>query len=214
MTRAFLLFVIAGCARAADRGPDAGGGPPVIDAPAVAVDAPRRPVDADSHDGGSHDAAPVPDAAPAFTPIPPSDLTTLQLQGSCTEVYKGWTLDQFGNCVANNSTSTFQQTRPLTIASDGSGGYDLTSDAFWDSLGERWDTPYTVDISQAQPTATYQFNPTCVLPGECVTHVYTLSAQALALATHYLDDNYSATPLPQCWMYAYDQQDCTFQLTW
>jgi hypothetical protein len=86
MTRAFILFAIAGCARAAEHGPDAGGGPPVIDAPVAAADASRRPVDAESHD-----AAPSPDAAAAFTPIPPSDLTTLQAQGSCTEVYKGWT---------------------------------------------------------------------------------------------------------------------------
>jgi hypothetical protein len=206
------LLAIAGCARAADRGQDAGAGLPV-DSPLAALDAHGDEHDAPhaTADAASHDA---PDAPPSFTPTPPSDLPTLQLQGSCTEIYKGWTLDQSGNCVADNSTSTFMQTRPVTIAADGSGGYDLTSYAFWDSLGERWDTPYTVDISSVQPTATYQFNPTCVLPGACVTHVYALSAQTLALATHYLDDDYSATPVPQCWMYSYDQQDCTFQLTW
>ena len=206
MTRALTCLALIACGPGPRLAGDAAGASPSPDGAAIA--------DASSPDAPA--IAPIdasPDA-PVFTAIPPGDLTALTLQGACTEVYKGWTLDQFDNCVANDRTGPFQQARPFAIADDGNGGYQITGYALYDSLGERWDEPYTIDISPRQPTAQYFFNPTCELPGECVEHDYTLNPRSLVIATHFLHDNYGSPPPPQCWEYYYDKQDCTFELDW
>jgi hypothetical protein len=164
------------------------------------------------------DAPSSPDAAldaPDGFVLPPVDLGMLTVAGTCTDTYRGWSFNDATGCTPNDHTSTGASSRQITIASDGMGGYQMTTMLLYDSLENRWYDPYTVTLSQAQPTAQQLNNPNCnPIYGTCIEHDWTLAAHSLVLVTHSLHDNSSSTPLPQCWEYYYEKIDCTFELDW
>jgi hypothetical protein len=180
--------------------------PATVDAMPASTDAPSALLDA------AADASP--DASTDFV-IPPMDVGMISVSGSCTDVYHGWGFNDATGCSPVNRTYTNGDTRQITIAADGQGGYQLTTMLLYDALENLWYDPYTVTVSQAQPTARKVNSPNCnPIYGTCVEHDWTLAPHSLALATHSLHDNSSSTPLPQCWEYYYEKIDCTFELDW
>lgn len=139
----------------------------------------------------------------------------ITISGTCTEVYRGWAFNDATGCTPDDRSSTGPSMRQITIASDGSGGYQITTMFRYDSLEHVWYDPYTIDVSQAQPAASQKTPPTCnPIYGTCIDHEWQLAAHSLVLHTDYLHDNSSGTPLPQCWEYYYDDNACTFELDW
>jgi hypothetical protein len=188
-----LLFVLAACGHSH---------------PATSVDAAAPAGDAaELADAAAPDAA-APDAPPGFV-IPPADLGMQQVPGACTTTYRGWAFNDATGCTPNDYTEPSQPTRQITIAQMGAL-YDVTTGIFFDGT-----SPYTVELGTSQPTATKINNVTCnPIYGTCITHTWTLTAHALTLATTYLHDNSSPSPIPQCWEYYYQRTDCTFALSW
>jgi hypothetical protein len=180
MHRLLFLAAITACGHSH---PDRADARPAPDTPGMA-DAP-----------GPLDAAP--DAPGGFV-IPATDLGMLTVPGTCTDTYRGWSLDDANACTANNHTSSGLSSRQITIASDGTGGYQMSTMLIHD--------PYTVTLSHAQPAAQQVSNVSCnPIYGTCIEHDWTLAAHSLVLVTHSLHDNSSSTPLPQCWEYYYEK---------
>jgi hypothetical protein len=168
-----------------------------------------RPADSRPAESGTFDAFSSPDAprdAPDGFVLPPMDLGTMTVPGTCTDAYRGWSFDDGSGCSADDHTRSGPSSRQISIVSDGMGGYQITT-----TLG----APYTVTVSQAQPTAHQVTSSTCdPIYGTCVEHDWTLAAHSLVLVSHSLHDNSSSTPPPQCWEYYYEKIDCTFELDW
>ena len=197
MRRLLLLLAIAACGHTHPSLPDSR---PALDGPGE-VDAPS-----------SADAA---IDAPAGFVLPPTDLGTLTVGGTCTDVYHGWSFNDTTGCSPDDRSSTGPSSRQITIASDPMGGYQMTTMLRYDPVEHVYYDPYTVTLSQAQPTAREVGNPSCdPIYGTCLEHDWTLAAHSLVLATHSLHDNSSPSPLPQCWEYYSEKIDCTFELDW
>ncbi len=140
----------------------------------------------------------------------------ITITGSCDYVSHGWSFDDATGCSPTGSSGTTPTTRQITIAQMGTG-YAVTTFLRNDPLtGMPYDY-YTVDLSEAQPTATYGTPPGCdPIYGTCIEHDWTLAAHSLDLATHGLHDNWtgSSAQTTQCWEYSYFKSDCTFTITW
>lgn len=199
--RRLLLVAVAACGHSHPAMPDSR---PAADAPGEGDAA--VPADA------------APDAAldaPAGFVIPPTDLGMVTITGTCTDTYRGWSFNDATGCSPDDRTSTGAANRQITIATDATAGYDLTTMLRYDPIENVYYDPYTVTLSQAQPTAQEVASPGCdPIYGTCIEHDWTLAAHSLVLATHSLHDNSSPTPLPQCWEYYYEKIDCTFELDW
>jgi hypothetical protein len=143
----------------------------------------------------THAAAASPDA------IPPEDLGTVELPGSCMITYRGWSAN---GCTPIDSITARQTIRQVSITRRGALYAVTTSNP---------QGSYTVQLGANQTHA--RNSPACdPVQGTCVKHAWTLGPSSLELTTTSLHDNSSPTPLPQCSEHYYRQEECSFVLSW